>query len=87
MCRRTRKRYSSQKVDNKVGDTSVAGMNNLCHVFEHSVDGLDNPQSLIRSGTDFIPLLGRCFVVSLPRSGLRRELMKNNALALDKAKS
>ena len=31
-----------------------------------------------------IPLL--C-VVSLPRSGRRRERMKNNALALDKAKS
>ena len=23
-------------------DTSVAGMNNLCHVLEHIVDGLDN---------------------------------------------
>ena len=23
-------------------DTSVAGMNNLCHILEHIVDGLDN---------------------------------------------
>ena len=64
----------------------MAGMNNLCHVLEHSVDGLDNPQSLIRFGTDFIPLLGRCFVVSLWHSGLLRERMKNNAHTLNKEK-